>query len=267
MSTLDLYNVQKARFWDELLVKERLQSLKAVSAVKTIRAQSAKTRPTNDIGELIEGKTLQRATPKRRPSDAHKSPLGLKLVTPPIVRMQPTIPNVTGPQYQKLKNNFRPYTAFGTRKAPPLAAPGTQPVTRDNPRRRPTTAMIDSSASAAAPDSSEKFGVDPRFSSQVGYHLFGFSDIQKTFPIKDQAKANEYESSDDFLDAMCLHDRKTYHPYQIYKRPVTASQDIGWNAFDPEYYKNRNKNKSLIHPLKSSDMTKFADAMAMSGRK
>jgi len=237
MSTLNLYNVQKARFWDELLQKERLQSLKAVSAIKTIRAQSAKTRPVNEIGELLPGKSLTVA--KRRPSDA-KKPVFMRKA--PIVRMEPTIPNVTGPAYQKLKNNFRPQTAGA----------------------KPRSAGGDDSAEEPAQD--ERFGLDPRFASQVGYHLFGFSDIQKTFPIKDKSKATEYESADDFHDAMTLHDRKTYHPHQIYKRPVTASQDIGWNAFDPEYYRNRSVNRALVHPLKSSEMTKFAAAMSLSGR-
>jgi len=236
MSTLNLYNVQKARFWDELLQKERLQSLKAVSAIKTIRAQSAKTRPVNEIGELLPGRSLTVA--KRRPSDA-KKPVFMRKA--PIVRMEPTIPNITGAAYQKLKNNFRPQTAG----AKPRSAGGD---------------------SAEEPAQDEKFGLDPRFASQVGYHLFGFSDIQKTFPIKDKSKATEYESADDFHDAMTLHDRKTYHPHQIYKRPVTASQDIGWNAFDPEYYRNRSVNRALVHPLKSSEMTKFAAAMSMSGR-
>lgn len=85
--------------------------------------------------------------------------------------------------------------------------------------------------------------------------------------MEDESKAKEYESSDDYLDAMTVHDRKAYNPVDAYKRPVTASQDIGWNAFDQEYYKNRRQNRALIHPLKRSDMTKFADAMVMCGRR
>merc|ERR1711907_783170 len=101
MTTLNLYNVQKARFWDELLQKERLQSLKAVNAIKHIRSHSAKERPVNDKGELLPGCSLQVA--KRRNSDANKPSFLRKA---PIVRMEPTIPNITGSQYQKLKNGF-----------------------------------------------------------------------------------------------------------------------------------------------------------------
>jgi len=113
----------------------------------------------------------------------------------PIVRMEPTIPFTTGPQYMRLKNSYRPQTA-------------------------PEQRLTDSSGVPI------ETGTDPRFSSQVGFHLFGFSDIQKTFPIKDKEKATEYESADDYLDAMTVHDRKEYHPYQIYQRPVTASQVV-----------------------------------------
>lgn len=236
MSTLNLYNVQKAGFWDELLKKERLQSLKAVNAIKTIRTQSAKTRPVNEKGELLPGCRLQLA--KRRASDAGRPAY---LQKPPILRMEPTIPNVTGKEYQRLKTAFRPSTA-------------------------------PAKAAAAAKQKEEvnqvcNHGTDPRFSSNVGPHLFGFSDIQKTFPVKDSEKANEYQSSDDYLDAMTLHDRKVYNPADAYKRPITAAQDIGWNAFDREFYTNRQQNKALIHPLKRSEMTKFADAMSMCGRR
>jgi len=154
--------------------------------------------------------------------------------------MEPTIPNVTGKAYQRLKNGFRPSTA---------------PAKRSEGKK-----------DGAEGAGSGEYGLDPRFASQVGYHLFGFSDIQKTFPIQDSEKAKEYKQGTHLQEAMMAHDRKEYHPYQIYKRPVTASQETGWDAFDPAYYRNRIEHKALIHPLKSSEMTLFAAAMHASGR-
>lgn len=236
MSTLNLYNVQKARFWDELLSKERQQSLKAVNAIKVIRTTGpgADDRPCDEIGQLIPGRSLKLA--KRRASDAQK-PAYLRKA--PIVRMEPTIPRTTGKQYQRLKNGFRPQTAPAGR----------------------TTQKADASGG----DSGE-YGLDPRFASQVGYHLFGFSDIQPLFPIKDKVKAKEFPTHSELQDSLTMNDRKTFHPYEIYKRPVTASQDVGWDAFDPAFYKNRTEHKALVHPLKSSEMTIFAAAMISSGR-
>ena len=193
-----------------------------------------RSRPCNEIGELLPGRSLQLA--KRRPSESAKPAFQRKA---PIVRMEPTIPNVTGKAYQRLKNTFRPQTA---------------------PLKRSTQEGKQGEAENA------EYGLDPRFASQVGYHLFGFSDIQKTFPIQDRQKAKEYKQGTHLQEAMMAHDRKEYHPYQIYKRPVTASQETGWDAFDPEYYRNRIEHKALIHPLKSSEMTLFAAAMHASGR-
>jgi len=227
MSTLNLYNVQKANFWNELLKKEQLQELKGVSAVKAIRNGAHNSdSPVSPKGELLPGRKLERAPVS--PVDAKRP--GLRSH---IVRMSPMIPSVSGPQYQNLKNHFRPQTA---------------PVQRSG--------------------ENSKHSSDPRFASQVGPKLFGFSDIQKTFPLRRAfEKASEYGGSHgDYQDAMTVHERRRNHPIQIYTRPTTASQDIGWNAFDNEYYANRNRNRSLIHPLKSSPMTKFAHAMAMCGR-
>lgn len=69
-------------------------------------------------------------------------------------------------------------------------------------------------------------------------------------------KSSEYESLSQMNEALRLHDRKVYHPYQKFSKPVLESHNVGWKAFDSDYYNNRRQNRALIHPLKSSDMTK-----------
>jgi len=205
MSTLDLYNVNKARFWNELLAKEQLQSKKAIYAVNHVRAQTA--------GQRRDPKELGAAEMNKWRSMA--------------------IPKVTGTKYQQLKDKYRPQTA------PPKSRGG---------------------------DTSLEFGTDPRFSSQVGYQLFGFSDWNRA-PVTEAKKSSEYESLSQMNEALRLHDRKVYHPYQKFSKPVLESHNVGWKAFDSDYYNNRRQNRALIHPLKSSDMTKFAASMIASGRK
>jgi len=175
--------------------------------MKTIRAASAKTRPVNAIGELLPGSTLKRAQTKRRLSDAAK-PAFMKKA--PIVRMEPTIPFTTGPQYMRLKNSYRPQTA-------------------------PEQRLTDSSGVPI------ETGTDPRFSSQVGFHLFGFSDIQKTFPIKDKEKATEYESADDYLDAMTVHDRKVIDQNDVQGPWLKCSLPSGL------FHTSTSFSRSIIH--------------------
>ena len=230
MSTLDLYNVQKAGFWNKLLAKERTQSFKAIYAIKTIRQDTCDENSPVDLqGALLPGRHLPRAP--ICPSEANKPEY---LRRSPIVRKEPLIPEVTKERYSELKANFRPNTA---------------PVGRTSGTASPT-----------------KYGIDPRFSSQVGYQLFGFSDIQKTFPVREGVaeRACEYNGSNgEYQDMLAVHQRKQFRPSQIYSRPTTASQDVGWNAFDQEFYLNRVKNKALLHPRMSSHITKFAAALKL----
>merc|ERR1711918_269832 len=114
--------------------------------------------------------------------EAKKPPAQRKM---PIVRMKPMIPFCTGQRFQELKNRPRPHTA---------------------PAARQTES--DSGGATVAKD----------FQSQVGPRLFGFSDIQKTFPMKDPKKAWEYGGSNgDYLDSMTIHQRRKHNPVEVYR--------------------------------------------------
>eukprot|EP00656_Telonema_subtile_P052223 TRINITY_DN7218_c0_g2_i1.p1 TRINITY_DN7218_c0_g2~~TRINITY_DN7218_c0_g2_i1.p1 ORF type:complete len:267 (+),score=65.47 TRINITY_DN7218_c0_g2_i1:73-873(+) len=242
MSTVDLYNVGKARFWDEIMAKEQLQNKKAVYAVNAIRRQGhlvgtgvalpdrPQPAPPAD-GPAKEGPEYDDLRPGWR-QELYKSAKAMR-----SSKLGDAIPKVSGERYKALKDKYRPQTGD-------TGQPGKESV-----------------------DTGVDFGIDPRFSSQVGYQLFGFADWNRA-PVTDLKKSNEFYGRYGALkDALRSHDRNEFNPAQKFTRPVLGSHDVGWRGFDQGYYTNRLKNKELIHPRKSSHMTKFASHMIASGRR